>query len=153
MMTLTDEEQRKNWIEELSRQGLGGTAAQEVLIEVLSTVERPLSADNIWDAVQGVRPQTGRATTYRFIDKLTSLGLLQRVHGYRNCNTYIPSLIPHQALLVCTECGSVSELDMALQVRILAAIDATVNDLEMYHITSCHLQLLGTCIACQSNQP
>ncbi len=151
MAMLTDDEKRQQWLEKLYQLKLATSAIQKALVVVLSTAQGPCSADEIREAVQRIRPETGRATVYRFIDKLTALGLLQRVHGYRNCNTYIPALVPHQALLICPQCGKVSELDAQLQGRVLAVVKAIDNDLEAHHITASHLQLLGTCITCQSD--
>lgn len=150
MTTLTDKEKQRNWLEVLSKHGLRISAAQKALVAVLCTAENPLSADDVQEAVQRIRPKTGRATVYRFLDKLTALGLLQRIHGYRNCNTYFRSFVPYQAVVVCTQCGKVTELENSLQNQVFEVIETAANDLDRHHITSCHLQLLGTCIACQT---
>ncbi|NDJ62584.1 MAG: hypothetical protein GYB67_15760, partial [Chloroflexi bacterium] len=96
MTVLADEEKRTNWLDALYQRGLGTSAVQEALVKVLSVMESPLTADEIWEETQRIRPETGRATVYRFIDRLTTAGLLRRVHGYRNCGTYIPALDVHQ---------------------------------------------------------
>lgn len=139
------------WVEALHQQGLGNSEIQETLIAVLSTSKSPMSAEEIREAVQNIRPETGRATVYRFIDKLTDLGLLRRVHGYRNCNTYVPSLHTHQMLLICTQCGEVFYLKSDLFIQVMKTLASAVTELEEHHITTYHLQLLGTCTACKTD--
>ncbi len=139
------------WIEALHQQGFGNSEIQATLITVLSVAKSPMSAEEIRQEVQHIRPETGRATVYRFIDKLTGLGLLRRVHGYRNCNTYIPSLHTHQMLLICTQCGAVAYLKPDLFIQVMKTLASTVTELEEHHITTYHLQLLGTCTSCQTD--
>jgi len=140
------------WEETLHQQGFRNTKAQETLVSVLSGAKRPMSAEEIREAVQLIRPKTGRATVYRFIDKLTDLGLLRRVHGYRDCNTYIPSLNAHQVLLICTECDEVSYLAPKRFMNMMKSLLSSVNEIEKHQITTYHLQLFGTCTACKTNQ-
>lgn len=140
------------WEETLHQQGFGNSGAQETLISVLSAAKSPMSAEEIREAVQHIRPKTGRATVYRFIDKLTDLGLLRRVHGYRNCSTYIPSLNSHQVLLICTQCDGVSYPAPMLFVNMMKSLVSTVAELEEHQITTYHLQLFGTCTECKTNQ-
>ena len=91
-MTLDHKDNLDLWVEALHQKGFGNSEVQKTFITVLSLTQCPMSAEEIREAVQRIRPETGRATVYRFIDKLTGLGLLRRVHGYRNCSTYFPSL-------------------------------------------------------------
>jgi|GEM_PF-724251 len=140
------------WEETLYQQGFRNTEAQETLISVLSAVKSPMSAEEIREAVQHIRPKTGRATVYRFIDKLMDLGLLRRVHGYRDCNTYIPSLNAHQVLLICTQCEEVSYLSPTSFVRMMKSLLSSVNEIEEHQITTYHLQLFGTCTTCKTDQ-
>ena len=150
-MTLDHRNNLDPWVETLYQNGFGNSGAQETLISVLSVAQCPMSAEEIREAVQCIRPETGRATVYRFIDKLTGLGLLRRVHGYRNCSTYFPSLGVHQMLLICTECGKVSYLKPDLFVQVINTIENIIARLEDHHITTCHLQLSGTCKTCKTD--
>ena len=128
-MMLEHQKNLDQWEEALHQQGFGNTKAQKTLIRVLSESTCPMSAKEILDAVQLIRPKTGRATVYRFIEKLTDLGLLRRVHGYRNCNTYVPSLYSHQILLICTECDEVCYLSTTLFAQMMSLL-SSVNELE-----------------------
>jgi Fe2+ or Zn2+ uptake regulation protein len=136
-----------NWLEVLHEQGFRRSGAQEVIVDVLADAKRPLSAEEIWDETQRIRPETGRATVYRFIDKLRSAGLLRRVHGYRNCSTYVPSPDPRHMLFACIICGCADYLENAPLTRLIEDIETTSG----HRITEGRLQLLGVCAACQSN--
>lgn len=149
MTVLMDEEKRTNWLDTLYQHGLGVSDVQEALVTVLSDVDSPLTADEIWEETQRIRPETGRATVYRFIDKLLAAGLLRRIHGYRNCSAYIPALDTHQPLLVCTACGQVSYLDPTLCVSVNEAVEAIRRELSGHHVTGYQLQLFEVCITCQ----
>ena len=151
MTVLKDKEKRIIWLDALQEQGLGVSAVQGVLVTVLSGVDSPLTADEIWEQAQRIRPETGRATVFRFIDKLLAAGLLRRVHGYRNCSAYIPALDTHQPLLICTACGQVSYLDPTLCASVIEAVETTRRKLADHHVTGYQLQLFEVCITCQSD--
>ena len=150
MAMLTSEEKQTQWLQALHHHGLGTSAVQEALVAVLLEVKSPLGADEIWEEAQRIRPETGRATVYRFIDRLLAVGLLRRVHGYRNCSTYIPALDTHQPLLICTACGQVSYLDPTLCASVIEAVETTRQELADHHVTGYQLQLFEVCITCQS---
>jgi len=152
MAVLTDEEKRTNWLDALYQQGLGVSDVQEALVTVLSRVDSPLTADEIWEGTQRIRPETGRATVYRFIDKLLAAGLLRRVHGYRSCSAYIPALDTYQPLLICTVCGRVSYLDPTLCASVSEAVEGTVQQLHTHHVMGYQLQLFEVCITCQLDE-
>jgi len=138
------------WKDALHQEGFGNSDVQKTFISVLSVATCPMSAEEIRDAVQHIRPKTGRATIYRFIDKLIGLGLLRRVHGYRNCNTYVPSLNANQMLLICTECDKISYLPPTSFVQMMASLVDSMTELDNHHITMYHLQLFGTCKECKT---
>ena len=75
-----------DWLAALAESGFRVTAVQETLIDIFAHSEYPLSAEQAWDAARQSRPQTGRATVYRMVEKLENLGLVRRVHGYQGCS-------------------------------------------------------------------
>ncbi|MEO1646387.1 MAG: transcriptional repressor [Chloroflexota bacterium] len=141
------------WVEELNQQKLGNSEIQEAFITVLSTAMMPMKAEEIREAVQQLRPETGRATVYRFIDKLTSVGLLRRVHGYQNCSTYMPVTNVYQPLLLCTDCGQVSYLNSQLCMSINQAVESVKQVLEDHQVTGYQLQFFEVCSSCQTDEP
>jgi len=151
-MTVEQKKICDSWKEVLQQQGFGRSDIDRELITILDDTTCPMSVAEIRQALEIVRPGTGRASVYRFVKKLIEAGLLRQVHGYRNCNCYIPSMNEHQMLLICTQCDNVSYLSPNLFVNMMKSLTNSVAELKEYHITSYHLQILGTCTSCKSNQ-
>lgn len=135
------------WLTALRENGCRVTKAQKTIIRILSHVELPFSAEQVWEEVLQIRPETGRATVYRTFEKLERLELLRRVHGYQGCGHFIPTLPETLMLFICLECGKADYLDHE-------PLTALVNIAEQssgHHITDSRLQLFGTCETCQLN--
>ncbi len=151
-MMLGHKENLDLWAEELNRQRLGHSETRKAFISVLSITTTPMKAEEIHEAIQQLRPKTGRATVYRFIDKLVTAGLLRRVHGYQNCNSYMPALGIQQPLLLCTDCGQVSYLSPSLCESIHQVFESTKQVLEDHLVTGYQLQFFEICTNCQKDE-
>jgi hypothetical protein len=82
----------EDWLTTLRENGCKVTEAQAMLVRIFAHSEYPLSAEQAWEAARQSRPETGRATVYRIVEKLEGLGLLRRVHGYKGCSHFMPVL-------------------------------------------------------------
>src|SRR5437868_1837186 len=83
---------------------------------VAATLRRdaPFSADELVKEVG--RDGVGRATVFRTLELLVSIGALSRVHGIERggrCVRYTPCAPSHHHHLVCRSCGRVDEVDLA----------------------------------------
>lgn len=132
------------WLEALRTSGLSMTDVQELLVRIFAYADTPLSAEQVWDYARQTRPETGRATVYRTVDKLESLGLLRRVHGYMGCSHFIPALPEPAILFVCRTCGHADYLDC----RPLDWLVQQVEHTSGHRVTESRLQLFGTCAVC-----
>jgi Fe2+ or Zn2+ uptake regulation protein len=101
--------------------------------------------DELWQEMRELDPHLGRATVYRSVEKLVTMGLLDRVefadgtHHYRVCGEN------HHHHLTCTQCHRVVEVDACLPVDQLKAIGYKTNfDIEGHSIT-----LFGRCESCR----
>ena len=101
--------------------------------------------DELWQEMRELDPHLGRATVYRSVEKLVTLGLLDRVefadgtHHYRVCGEN------HHHHLTCTQCHRVVEVDACLHVDQFKAIGYKTNfDIEGHSIT-----LFGRCESCR----
>jgi Fur family ferric uptake transcriptional regulator len=101
--------------------------------------------DELWQEIRELDPRLGRATVYRSVEKLVTMGLLDRVefadgtHHYRVCGEN------HHHHLTCTQCHRVVEVDACLPVDQLKAIGHITNfDIEGHSIT-----LFGRCESCR----
>lgn len=136
----------QDWLQALRANGYRVTEVQEALVQVLIQTDRPVSVEEIWDTARGLRPETGRATVFRTVEKLETLGLLRRIHGYHGCSRFLPAASEAFLLFICTVCGRAYYLDRA-------PLDELIKDAEQqtgHQIVESHLQLFGTCARCRS---
>src|SRR5438876_8929901 len=115
---------------------------------VAATLRRdsPFTAEEVVREV--ARSGVGRATVFRTLDLLVSIGALSRVHGIEDggrCVRYTPCAPAHHHHIVCRSCGRVEEVDLAgLDVR-LAAIARTRGYASLGHT----VEVPGMCAECR----
>ncbi|GAC1304349.1 MAG: transcriptional repressor [Ktedonobacteraceae bacterium] len=116
----------------------------ERLVE-LANSGTDFTIDDLWQMLRLGTPRLGRATVYRSVEMLVSLGLLDRIefadgtHHYRVCGS------SHHHHLTCTLCHRVVEVDICLPVDQFTSIgDQTNFAIEGHSIT-----LFGRCPACR----
>ncbi|MDE2821132.1 MAG: transcriptional repressor [Chloroflexota bacterium] len=137
----------EDWRAALDKSGFRMTTVQETLIDIFARSEYPLSAEQAWEVARQSRPKTGRATVYRMVEKLESLGLIRRVHGYQGCSHFVPTLPELMMLFICLDCGRADYLDS----QPLAELIQQSERVSGHHITDSRLQLFGACADCQQN--
>lgn len=115
------------------------------LVELASSGEN-FTIDELWQEMRVLDPHLGRATVYRSVEKLVTMGLLDRVdfadgtHLYRVCGEN-----QHHHHLTCTKCHLVVEVDVCLPEDQLNAIgNKTHFDIEGHSLT-----LFGLCESCR----
>ena len=144
-MMLTKKIDSEDWLAALYENGCKVTEVQKTLIRIFADSEQPLSAEQVWHHALQARPETGRATVYRTVEKLEGAGLLRRIHGYEGCSRFIPALPEPMMLFICLACGRADYLDCQ-------PLNQLVNQTELesgHRITESRLQLFGTCASCQ----
>ncbi|MCU0496799.1 MAG: transcriptional repressor [Anaerolineae bacterium] len=135
------------WLTALRENGCRITDVQEMLVHILAHTEIPLSAEQVWETARQIRPETGRATVYRMVEKLESLNLLRRIHGYQGCCSFLPTLPEPMMLFICLVCGRADYLDGQPLHDLIHQSERSSG----HHITDSRLQLFGTCVACQQH--
>ncbi len=104
--------------------------------------------DDLWQEMRQEEPRLGRATVYRSVEMLVSMGLLNRVefadgtHHYRVCGDN------HHHHLTCTQCHRVVEVDVCLPVDQLTAIGNQTH----FAIEGHSLTLFGRCPDCRGHK-
>ena len=115
------------------------------LVELAVSGEN-FTIDEFWQEMRELDPHLGRATVYRSVEKLVTMGLLDRVdfadgtHLYRVCGEN-----HHHHHLTCTQCHMVVEIDVCLPVDQLNAIGRKTN----FAIEGHSLTLFGRCKSCR----
>ncbi len=117
---------------------------EERLIE-LAHSGADFTIDDLWQNLRQVEPRLGRATVYRAVETLFSLGLLDRIefadgtHHYRVCGG------AHHHHLTCTQCHRVVEVNICLPVDQFTSIGKQTD----FAIEGHSITLFGRCPACR----
>ena len=120
--------------------------AREAVIELLDTQSCALTALEIEDALREGR-RVGRASVYRVLDELESLGLVSRVDVGDGVARYEPQrhAAEHHHHLVCDGCGRLTPFqDDALEQAIRRLAERVSFDVSDHDVT-----LHGSCERCR----
>ena len=122
--------------------------AREAVIELLDAQSCALTALEIEDALRAGR-RVGRASVYRVLDELESLGLVSRVDIGDGVARYEPQrhAAEHHHHLVCDGCGRLTPFqDDALEQAIRRLAERVSFDVSDHDVT-----LHGSCEHCSVN--
>ncbi len=134
---------------ELGSAGHRRGGARRALLELLACQECALTAHEIEDALRADQPggrRVSRASVYRILDELDSLGLVQRVETGQAMVRYerVSEAATHHHHLVCDECGIIMPFsDPALERAIETLSDRVPLDVSEHEIV-----LRGACRDC-----
>ncbi len=141
-------ETRLNWaMGRCLQAGLRLTHSRRVLLAALSMQTAPITIDRLHELSGGV---CDFATVFRAIRLFERAGIVRHVGLDPRISNYV-LLAPgeHLDLLVCRDCGSVSEVEDAAAVRELEQrIAARSGFSVLYH----ELEFYGTCPGCQRSK-
>ncbi len=101
----------------LHSRGMRVTPQRVVLHRALRELDRHVTADELLDAVADRLPNVSLPTIYATLDLLEELGMVRRVQR-AGTTLFDPRVDPHHHL-VCTVCGSMQDLDFALDTAAL----------------------------------
>jgi Fe2+ or Zn2+ uptake regulation protein len=135
----------EEWIKMLQSSGCRQTEARNTIVDVILESDRALEPLEIFEIGRKRQSGLGLVTVYRTLERLETLGLVQRVHQPGGCNMYLRAPQGHQHLLICTTCGKAEffngdELEPLME---------TVAVRSGYCITEHWFQLFGQCAGCQ----
>jgi Fur family ferric uptake transcriptional regulator len=137
-------------LEQLSGAGYRRGGARQAVIELLDEQACALSALDIEDELRAREGRrVGRASIYRVVDELVTLGLLSRVEvgdGVARFEPQRPHASGHHHHLVCDGCGRLEPFeDDALERAIRHLADRVAFDVSDHDVT-----LHGLCGRCHS---
>lgn len=125
--------------------GLRRTKAMEEVLRALIGSDRPLTLADLAES-DSLRDQCDKATVYRLLMRLEEKGVLRRL-GLHDRAAYFTIKYPgeHSDYLICSECGSIEELDIACPVESLEK-EISINSgfRHLYH----ELEFFGVCPEC-----
>ncbi len=101
----------------LRERGMRVTPQRIVVHRALGELDRHVTADELLDAVTDRLPSVSLPTIYATLELLEELGMVRRLQR-SGTTLFDPRTEPHHHL-VCTSCGSVEDLDAALDAAVL----------------------------------
>ncbi len=130
----------------LENAGYRLTRPRRALADLIA--ERGSSTFTAGDLVAEVRAQRlgiGRATVFRAIDLLESVGAVERIDLQNGEHVYVACLPAHHHHVICARCARAIEIgDLGL-----GAVAREVSRRTGYRIDEHRLELFGLCPACQ----
>lgn len=123
------------------------TPIRRKVLELLLNSGRATKAYSLLDDMRQIHPGSAPPTVYRALDFLLSAGLVHRIESI-NAFTVCHDLTQcqHGILVVCQQCGNVTELH---QPKLRQALVAQIEDAG-YRLASDEIELKGLCSACQT---
>ena len=137
-------------LEKLGHEGHRLTGPRRAVLEEVLHRSIPFTSGELLDAMTGQYPSIGRATVFRTLDLLVSMGVVQRIHSDASggrCHAYLACEDSHHHHLICNRCGAVLDFTEGKE------FEALVREIERrtsFHIEAHRLELVGCCPACQS---
>jgi Fur family ferric uptake transcriptional regulator len=135
-----------DWMDKMQSSGNRLTGPRYVVAEILAQSERALTPQDVFDLARKNYPTLGLVSVYRTMEKMASLGLIQRVHLPEKCQAYISAFSGHEHMLVCSRCGLVE----FFQGDDLTSLVQRVEEESGYRVDTHWLQLFGLCRVCQA---
>jgi Fur family transcriptional regulator, zinc uptake regulator len=124
------------------------TPIRRIVLELLLAAGRATKAYTLLDEMRAMHPNASPPTVYRALDFLLSAGLIHRIESI-NAFTVCHDLThcQHGVLVVCQQCGRVTELPQQKQLRqsLLSQVEASG-----YRLAGDDIELKGICPACQA---
>ena len=128
----------------LRNRGFRLSAARRLVLAVLFRADRPLSAEEVAEGLDGLIPASDLASCYRNLEMLERLGVVRHVHIGHGPGLYALAGRGAPEYLVCEQCNGYKVADRERMERVRSAI----RDAFGYEARFAHFPLTGTCPAC-----
>jgi Fur family peroxide stress response transcriptional regulator len=130
--------------EALRERGVRITPQRARIWEYLAGSGRHLTAEEIWERVNGVLPGLELSTVYRALEALGKAGLVvdSRLPEGPRVFEARPVLHPH---LVCESCGGIFHPNPEVSRRVFEALNAGSEGFEIHEL---HVVAKGVCTGC-----
>ena len=126
--------------------GLKVTQQRMAILEGLSSGRAHVTAQEVFEVVNGKHPEIGFATVYRFLRKMAEQQLVTEVRMGGLPARYELTPRKHHDHLTCVKCGQIVEFEN-LQIESLQERVAKEHNFQLTHHV---LELYGVCQKCQA---
>ncbi len=128
----------------LSAAGERVTRQRLLVAKTLAAADQQLSAQELYDRLRPDHPELGRATVFRVLEALVSVGAARRLERPGHVYAYVSCDPRHHHHLVCSQCGRVEEIGE----RFVAELTDSVSEHYGFAIADATLDFYGLCATC-----
>ena len=134
-----------DWRATLRDSGYRITPQRQLVYEAVVAIEHG-TPEELLAQVRRTADGVNLSTIYRALDVLQEVGLVQHTHLGHGAPTYHAASDSHHLHLVCRDCGSVTEADVALADSLVGSLEAAHGfDTDVHHFA-----IYGRCAACSA---
>jgi Fur family ferric uptake transcriptional regulator len=135
------------WDEELRARGYRVTPQRQLVLEAVTKLEHG-TPEEIWADVQQTARGVNISTIYRTLELLEQLGLVTHTHLGHGAPRYHLAAEATHVHLVCSECGTVTQVDPGAVGPLVSALDSRYG----FETDVGHLTVFGRCARCRGRQ-
>ncbi|HCZ05822.1 MAG: Fur family transcriptional regulator, ferric uptake regulator [Thermotogota bacterium] len=130
----------------LREQGNRVTAQREAILKIFEEVGDHLGAEDVYQLLLRRRRRISKATVYRTLELLTSMGLLRRLEPNEGVYRYeLAESSSNHHHAICTSCGTIMNIDLKdLENSIQQAAESIGFNMTNYSVV-----IYGLCPSCQ----
>jgi Fur family ferric uptake transcriptional regulator len=121
------------------------TPQRLMIVSAIENSDGHISAEEIYVQVVAKYPHVNISTVYRTLELLKELGLVTEADFGEGRVRYHPAGKGHHHHLVCSECGTVIDLDESL----LSSLESRLLDEYKFSADLKHLAIMGRCARCR----
>lgn len=122
------------------------TSPRAEIVELVLEQREPFTATELLRELRTRAPEVGRATLFRTLNVLISIGLVQRVRLRGDVEGYVACGTRHHHHVVCFSCGAIGEVDSAALEDALSRAASASG----FKLRSHALELSGLCQSCSA---
>jgi Fur family ferric uptake transcriptional regulator len=136
-------------LDALDAAGFRLTGPRRALADVIADQDGHFTAAELVAATRSRHLGVGRATVFRTLEALESVGRIERIDLPNGDHAYVACERAHHHHVVCSRCGRTSEIDDAGLRTVVHEIATRTG----FRVDEHRLELFGLCPACQATQP
>ena len=129
----------------LQEKGYRLTPQRMMVVEALHSVDKHISAEEIYAQVRARYPYANISTVYRTLELMKELGLVTEIALGDGRVRYHPAEKGHHHHLICQKCGGVIDLPESALIPLKNAL----SDNYRFEADLKHLAIFGLCSECR----
>ncbi len=135
------------FVDALARAGYRLTAPRRAVAELIAERQGHFTAAELVEDARRRRPSIGRATVFRTLEVLATLGAIERLDLPTGEHAYVGCDPAHHHHVVCSRCGRTAEIDDTGVRTVVSEIGRRTG----FRVDDHRLEAFGLCPACQAD--